>query len=111
MHAEVQLEGATMGGLSQVLYEDLHTEKGLIMNPSFLEYKMPTAIDMPEIKTTLVEVSDPEGPFGAKGMSEGCQIAPPPAIVNAIYNALGVMIKDLPITLEKILNALEKKEI
>jgi 4-hydroxybenzoyl-CoA reductase alpha subunit len=107
MHAEGQLEGASLGGLGQALYEDLFTERGLIMNPSFLEYKLPTALDMPGLKTALIQIPDPEGPFGAKGMSEGCQIAPTPAIANAIYHAVGVRIKDLPITPEKILEGMK----
>lgn len=110
MHAEGQLEGAAFGGLGQALYEDLITERGLVMNPSFLEYKVPTALDMPDLRTELVESPDPEGPFGAKGMSEGCQIAPTPAIANAIYHAVGVRIRELPITPEKILEGLKKKE-
>jgi CO/xanthine dehydrogenase Mo-binding subunit len=107
MHAEGQLEGATAGGLGQALYENLITERGLVMNPSFLEYKIPTALDMPEIRSLLVEAPDPGGPFGAKGMSEGVQLVPPPTIANAVYRAVGVRIKDLPITPEKILDALE----
>jgi 4-hydroxybenzoyl-CoA reductase alpha subunit len=110
MHAEGQLEGATSGGLGQTFYENLITEKGLVMNPSFLEYKIPTALDVPEIVTELVEDPDPEGPFGAKGMSEGCQIAPAPAIANAIYHAVGVRVKELPITPEKILEGLKERE-
>jgi CO/xanthine dehydrogenase Mo-binding subunit len=110
MHAEGQLEGATAGGLGQTFYENLLTERGLVMNPSFLEYKIPTALDVPEIRTDLVEDPDPEGPFGAKGMSEGCQIAPAPAIANAIYHAVGVRVRELPITPEKILEGLKEKE-
>lgn len=110
MHAEGQLEGATSGGLGQALYENLVTERGLVMNPSFLEYKIPTVLDMPEVRSILVEAPDPGGPFGAKGMSEGCQLAPSPAIANAVYRAVGVRIKDLPITPEKILEGLKEKE-
>jgi 4-hydroxybenzoyl-CoA reductase alpha subunit len=110
MHAEGQLEGASFGGLGQALYENLLAERGLIMNPSFLEYKVPTALDMPEIQTTLVQVPDPGGPFGAKGMSEGCQIAPAPAIANAVYHAVGIRIKDLPITPEKVLEGLKAEK-
>jgi len=110
MHAEGQLEGATAGGLGQTFYENLLTESGLVMNPSFLEYKIPTALDVPEIRTELVEDPDPEGPFGAKGMSEGCQIAPAPAIANAIYHAVGVRVKELPVTSEKILEGLKARE-
>lgn len=110
MHAEGQLQGASFGGLAQALFEDLVTEQGLVMNPSFLEYKVPTALDVPEIRPLLVEVPDPGGPFGAKGMSEGSQIAPSPAIANAVYHAVGVRINDLPITPEKILKGLKKEE-
>ena len=110
MHAEGQLEGATEGGLAQTFYEELITERGLVMNPSFLEYKVPTVLDMPEMKTLLVEDPDPEGPFGAKGMSEGCQIATAPALANAIYRAVGVRVKELPVTPEKILEELGRKE-
>lgn len=109
MAAEGQLEGAAVGGLAQALYEELVTDKGLVMNPSFLEYKITTAMDVPEINTSLVEEPDPEGPFGAKGMSEGCQIAPAPAIANAIYDAVGVRVHELPITPEMILDLLNKK--
>jgi CO/xanthine dehydrogenase Mo-binding subunit len=69
---------------------------------------MATALDMPEIQCHLVESIDPEGPFGAKGISEMPQVPTSPAIVNAIYNAIGVQIKNLPVTPEKILAALEK---
>jgi len=67
------------------------------------------ALDVPEIKNTLVEAADPdpESPFGAKGIGEGCQLAPLPAIANAIYRAVGVRIKELPITPEKILDGLK----
>jgi 4-hydroxybenzoyl-CoA reductase alpha subunit len=110
MSAEGQLEGAAINGLGQALYEDLITEKGLVMNPSFLEYKVATAMDVPEVMTALVEDPDPEGPFGAKGMSEGCQIAPAPAVANAIYDAVGVRVNALPITPAMILDLLARKE-
>jgi 4-hydroxybenzoyl-CoA reductase subunit alpha len=109
MQVEGQLEGAISGALGQVLYEDLITERGLVMNPSFLEYKIPTTLEMPEIKNVIVDNSDPEGPFGAKGVGEGCQISCAPAISNAIYHAVGVRIKELPITPEKILERLKEK--
>jgi len=110
MHVEGQLQGSVSGGLGQVFYENLVTERGLVMNPSFLEYKIPTALEMPEVKNVLVENSDPGGPFGAKAMGEGCQIAVAPAISNAIYHAAGIAIKELPITPEKILELLTEKE-
>jgi len=87
MHAEGQLEGSAFQGLGQALYEEIIFEKGQVMNPSFPEYKVPTALDVPEIHTDLVEEPDPGGPFGAKGMSEGSIIALSPAIANAVYRA------------------------
>lgn len=109
MHAEGQLEGSAFQGLGQILYEELMTERGQVMNPSFLEYKLPTTLDVPEIRTELVEQPDPGGPYGAKGMSEGSIIAPSPAIANAMYHAVGVRLKELPITPEKVLKALEER--
>ena len=83
---------------------------GLALNHSLLEYKLPTALQTPEIKCTIVETIDPRGPFGAKEVGEGptCPVAP--AIANAIYDAVGVRIKDLPITPEKVLRALEERD-
>jgi len=109
MSIEGQMEGSVSAGMGQALMENLHREDGLILNPSFLEYKMPTALDMPTVDTTIVETHDHEGPLGAKGFSEGCQVPIAPAIVNAIYNAVGVKFRDLPVTPDKILDALEKQ--
>jgi xanthine dehydrogenase molybdenum-binding subunit len=91
--------------------EDLKfdSSSGACLTGDFLEYKMPTAMEMPSnIKSVFIESSEPTGPFGAKSLSEPCVIVPAPAIANAIYNAIGVRIRDLPITPEKILNALGK---
>ncbi|MBW2609102.1 MAG: molybdopterin-dependent oxidoreductase [Deltaproteobacteria bacterium] len=110
MQAEGQLEGSACQALGQSLYEELVFKEGQIMNPSFLEYKIPTALDAPVIVNELLAEPDPGGPFGAKGMSEGSIIAPSPAIANAVYNAVGVWVMDLPITPEKILKGLKNKE-
>jgi CO/xanthine dehydrogenase Mo-binding subunit len=86
-------------------------EDGRTLNPNFVEYKIPTIFEIPEeIKVLLVESVDPEGPFGAKGVSEGFQVPVAPAIANAIYNAIGIRFKDLPITPEKILAALKARK-
>lgn len=108
MHAEGQLEGSAAQALGQAIYEEVIFDGGQVMNPSFLEYKVPTALDMPEIRTELVEEPDPGGPFGAKGMSEGSIIAVSPAIANAVYRAADVRCLELPITPEKILQALKR---
>jgi 4-hydroxybenzoyl-CoA reductase subunit alpha len=79
------------------------------MNPSFLDYGLPTAMEMPEIESIEVETDDPVGPFGAKEAGEGTQTSPAPAILNAIYDAIGVNFRELPVTPEKVLAALKKK--
>jgi CO/xanthine dehydrogenase Mo-binding subunit len=80
------------------------------MNPSFLGYKLPTSVDMPEIVPIFVEHPHPDGPFGAKGMGETTNVAIPPAIANAVYDAVGVRIRDLPLTPNKVLAALRHNE-
>jgi CO/xanthine dehydrogenase Mo-binding subunit len=80
------------------------------VNPSFLDYGIPTATEIPEITSVEVETNDPEGPFGAKESGEGTQLAPAPAIINAIYDAIGVRFKSLPVTPEMVLEALQKKD-
>jgi 4-hydroxybenzoyl-CoA reductase subunit alpha len=110
MLVEGQLEGSVVGGMGQALYEDVMTEKGQVLNPSFLDYGIPTAMEAPSIASVEVETKDPEGPFGAKESGEGTQLAPAPAIINAIYDAIGVRFKTLPVTPEKVLEALQKKK-
>jgi 4-hydroxybenzoyl-CoA reductase subunit alpha len=109
MFVEGQLEGSVVGGMGQALYENVIVEKGRMMNPSFLDYGFPTAMEMPQIETIEVETNDPLGPFGAKEAGEGTQLAPAPAIVNAIYDAVGIDFTEIPVTPEMILEALEKK--
>jgi len=84
-------------------------EKGTTLNPNLLDYKMPTALDMPEVETIIIDTIDPKGPYGAKEAGEGTQISPLAAIANAIDDAVGVRIKELPITSDKVLRALEEK--
>ncbi|MCJ7493492.1 MAG: xanthine dehydrogenase family protein molybdopterin-binding subunit, partial [Deltaproteobacteria bacterium] len=76
---------------------------------NFLYYRIPTSLDAPPMKTFLVKTVDP-GPFGAKGVAEPAMTPTAPAIANAIYDAIGVRIKDLPITPQKVLAALAKKK-
>jgi hypothetical protein len=77
--------------------------------PSILEYKSPTALDMPDVDTELIEVPDPRGPFGAKEVGQGPLLPVMPAVANAVYDAVGVRIDEVPITPEKILRALDEK--
>lgn len=105
---EGQVEGSVSGGIGQALLEGFYQRDGIMMNPSLLEYRLPQVTDMPVMETILVETREEEGPFGAKGVGEFVQIPTTAAIANAIYDAIGVRIYDLPITPDKILNALKK---
>jgi 4-hydroxybenzoyl-CoA reductase subunit alpha len=107
---EGQLEGAFVMGQGYVLSENLVTDEGKVLNPSFIDYKLMRAPDVPENFTSLlVETYEPEGPFGAKEAGEGLTNPSAGCIANAIYDAIGVRIYDLPITPEKILKALERQ--
>ena len=108
---EQQLRGATITGVGQALLEELVYQEGLPINPNFLDYNLPRFLDLPgKIETILVERPNPVGPYGAKGCGETALIPVSPAIANAVMDAVGVRIQDLPITPEKVFNALQKKE-
>jgi xanthine dehydrogenase molybdenum-binding subunit len=109
--AEGQVEGGFQQGLGYALMENLVFDQssGACLSADFLNYKMPTAMEMPaDIKCVFVESEEPSGPFGAKSLAEPCLIVPAPAIANAIYDAIGVRVRELPITPEKILAGLGK---
>lgn len=109
--AEGQVEGGFQQGLGYALMENLAFDhsNGACLAADFLNYKIPTALEMPsKIESIFVESNEPTGPFGAKSLAESCLIVPAPAIANAIYDAVGVRVRDLPITPEKILAALGK---
>lgn len=109
MAVEGQLEGSVSMGMGQALLEKTISKNGLIHNPSFTEYGLHTAMDMSDVDCILVDTENPDDPFEPKEAGEGTQVATPSAIANAIYHATGVRIKKLPITPEKILDAMEKK--
>lgn len=109
---EGQIEGGLQQGIGHSLTEDLVVDKstGRTLNANFVDYKMPLAMDMPRIKTIILEEApDSDGPFGAKGVGEDPIIAIGPAIANAVYDAIGVRMRELPITPEKVLKALREK--
>jgi 4-hydroxybenzoyl-CoA reductase subunit alpha len=110
MSVEGQIEGCIGMGIGFAVSEQLIFEGGRTLNPSFLGYGIPTADQMPEIKISHVITDDPHGPFGAKETGEGSLDPAAPAIANAIYNATGVRITELPITAEKILKGLASRE-
>jgi len=107
---EGQIEGSVYMGFGQALQEDMIWKDGRLMNPSLLEYRIPATKENPEIESIIVESIDPEGPFGAKEAGEGSLAATIPAIANAIFDAVGVRINSLPITPDKILDALREKQ-
>jgi len=109
MAVEGQLEGAIAQGVGMALSERLVYDHGVVQNQQFADFKLPTTMDVPKVKTLLVETDDPNGPFGAKGVGEAGLVPTAAAIANAIYNAVGVRIRELPITPDKILAALGKK--
>jgi CO/xanthine dehydrogenase Mo-binding subunit len=106
-----QIVGGIMQGISTVLYEDMKFDhRGKMLNPNFTDYKIPTALDIPdEIIPIIIEVAQPDGPFGARGMGEHTMIPVAPMIANAIDNALGIRIISMPITAEKICLEILKK--
>ena len=98
-------------GIGTALYEKMIIHKGRVANANFRDYKMVNATDMPSIEhaaTFLEPVPHKDGPFGAKGFSEGSLIPVTPAMGNAIYDALGVRMKDAPVSPEAILKAMEE---
>ncbi|HKW06478.1 MAG TPA: molybdopterin cofactor-binding domain-containing protein [Candidatus Dormibacteraeota bacterium] len=107
---EGQVEGSVYMGLGEALMEEQAFRKGLHKWPSMLEYKSPTFLDMPEVETFIVETIDREGPYGAKEAGQGPLLPVPPALCAAVYDALGVWIDEIPVTPEKIVEALRRKE-
>ncbi len=110
MLLEGQVYGGAAMGIGYALMEQLVLNNGKVINPDFRDYKILTASDIPTIEAITIETDDPFGPFGAKGIGEPGLVPTAPAIANAIYDAIGVRIKDLPITPEKILAALKGKD-
>jgi xanthine dehydrogenase molybdenum-binding subunit len=108
---EGQIYGALAQGIGYALYEEVRTHEGRILNPSFKDYKIPTAQELSfPIELEFITTHDDAGPFGAKGVGEPGLVPTAPAIANAIYDAVGVRIRDLPITPEKVLAALARRE-
>lgn len=106
MLLEGQIYGGVMMGLGYALTEELKFDKGELRNPNFLDYKILTAKDVPPIEVVLIEPYEPKGPFGAKGIGEPGCVPTAAAIANAIYDAVGVRMRQLPMTPEKVLREL-----
>jgi CO/xanthine dehydrogenase Mo-binding subunit len=107
---EGQVEGSVYMGLGEALMEEQTFRKGLHKWPSMLEYKSPTFLDMPDVETFIVETNDPEGPYGAKEAGQGPLLPVIPAVNAAVFDALGVWVDEVPVTPEKIVEALRRKD-
>ncbi|MBP7205077.1 MAG: xanthine dehydrogenase family protein molybdopterin-binding subunit, partial [Candidatus Cloacimonetes bacterium] len=107
-----QITGGLLQGLATVLYEDMRYDAGgRLLNPNFTDYKIPTAKDVPdEIIPIIVEVPQPDGPYGARGIGEHTMLPAAPMIANALENALGIRLKSMPLTAEKVALAILAKE-
>lgn len=109
--ARVQAEGGIGQGIGMVLYEDVqYTDKGKIRNNSFMQYKIPNRMDIPKVRIEFESSYEKTGPFGAKSIGELVIDTPCPAIANAVYNATGVRVRELPITPEKVAMGILSRE-
>ncbi len=105
-----QSEGAMVQALGTALFEELKLKDGRVLNKSFVDYKIPTADDVPEFSVKYVEHAEPNGPYGARGVGEPLMVPGAPAIANAVYNAIGVRFLRMPITPDDVLKALREKK-
>lgn len=112
LSVEGQMIGGLHMGLGYALTEDtcFDADTGEVRNPTFRDYKILTSLDMPETALNIADEFEPTGPFGAKGVGEGATNPVAAAIANAVYNAINVRIKDLPITAEKLVRAIKEKK-
>lgn len=106
---EGQLEGAILQGMGTALFEELMLKDGKILNKSFVDYKIPTSDDMPELVVSFVENPEESGPYGARGVAEPAMVPTAPAIANAVYKAVGIRLSTMPLTPEKVLAAMKEK--
>jgi 4-hydroxybenzoyl-CoA reductase alpha subunit len=110
---EGQVEGSIYMGLGEALMEEMaYREKRFMVHkiPSMLDYKSPTTLEMCDVETYIIEDPDPNGPFGAKEVGQGPLLPVPPAVANAVHDAVGVRVDEIPITPEKVLKAIQDKE-
>lgn len=107
---EGQLDGQVFSAIGQVLFEECLQDNGQVLNPSRLEYKLPRPFEVPEMDRTIVETNDPYGPYGAKEVAEGPLVTAAQTIANAVSNAIGCPVFEIPLTPERILRALRGKQ-
>ena len=110
-YVEGQMQGGVVQGIGWALNEEyIHDENGVMENPSFLDYRMPVASDLPMIETIIIEVPNPTHPYGVRGVGEVSIVPPIPAIANAIHDATGVRLRDLPMSPPAVLAALVARD-
>ncbi len=110
-YVEGQIQGGAVQGIGWALNEEyVYNDSGVMLNSSFLDYRMPTSLDLPMIDTVIVEIANPNHPYGVRGVGEVPIVPPMAAISNAIYDAIGVRMNDLPMSPDKVLEALWAKE-
>lgn len=103
-----QIEGGVVHGMSIALMEQVMMDKGRVLNPNFRDYKLATPMDVPEVVAIIVEAAHKDGPYGAKGVGEPVVSPTAAALANAIDNAIGVRIQELPLTPERVFNAIQR---
>jgi CO/xanthine dehydrogenase Mo-binding subunit len=109
--AEGQIEGGAVQGLGHALMEEVVLEQGISRNPHLLDYKIPTTLDAPAVETILLESGNGLGPFGAKGIGEPAMTPTPAAVMNAVSHATGHRVTDLPLTAERVLDAVRRGSV
>jgi CO/xanthine dehydrogenase Mo-binding subunit len=106
-YVEGQIQGGTVQGIGWALNEEyFYNDKGELVNSSFLDYRMPTSLDLPMIEPVIVEVPDPNHPYGVRGVGEVPIVPPPAALANAIYRAVGVRMNVLPMSPGRVTKAI-----
>jgi CO/xanthine dehydrogenase Mo-binding subunit len=110
-YVEGQMQGGTAQGIGWALNEEyFYSDQGVMMNSSFLDYRMPTSLDLPAIEAVIIQVPNPGHPFGLRGVGEVSIVAPMAAVANAIHNAIGLRMTDLPMSPAAIVKAVEAKK-
>jgi 4-hydroxybenzoyl-CoA reductase alpha subunit len=107
---EMQIEGCLHMGLGQAMMEEFGYNRLSVANANLLDYKIPSAVEMPEVDVIIVESNDPEGPFGAKEAGEGPLLPILPSLANAVTDAVGIRLHELPLSPDRVLKAIERKE-
>ena len=110
-YVEGQIQGGAVQGIGWALNEEYYfSSEGRMLNTSFLDYRMPTSLALPMIDTVIVEVANPGHPYGVRGVGEVCIVPPMAAVANAIHDAIGVRMTELPMTPGRVLEAIKAKE-